>query len=332
MRRRLSSLLCVCALFSAPSLCEAVQKLYWVDANQNKVFRSNLDGSAIETVLTSADAGGNGIAYITYSAELKKLFYEAGASTPVIYRSDYNGDNPQHIATFDTANFPRALAANDQTDRLYFTSFHGYQAGNGKFRSITYDGLGLQDIVAIPDNYPYGTALDITAGKAYWMETYNQRIVRSNLDGTSRTILKTGVSGQDIQIDVVSGKLYWVDDAARLLRRMNLDGSGMQDIGTIGPSGGNNAVVLDVPNQHVYWSSTGDDKIWRANLDGTSKVTIHSLPFNAYPMSMIIVDVGPVVPEPSSALLSCFGLAGLLVAARRRRDGTSHSRGRCAKV
>lgn len=135
----------------------------------------------------------------------------------------------------------------------------------------------------------YDVALDTAGGKMYWTAPVNGKIQRSNLDGTGLedTILIINGTMSDpefdavpvgIDLDLVGGKMYW---AARNIcvqpcskvQRANTSGSSSSikdsvqtlvqavNLGT--------GVALDVAQGKVYWAATNDNKIQRANLDGT---------------------------------------------------------------
>ena len=196
----------------------AQTKLYWTDPNLGIIKRCNLDGSTVETVLNT----GEDIAYLTAANSLGRIYYSIGSPVPQLWSADFAGQNRRLLDTFDTANYTRALAFNPADSKLYWSSSHGYVAGNGKIRSANNNGLNVTDILTLSERYPYGLAIDPTAGKMYWIDTVDEkRIERANLDGTAReTVINgsVGFTGQ-ITLDPIGQKLYWVDSEHGLVER-----------------------------------------------------------------------------------------------------------------
>jgi hypothetical protein len=94
------------------------------------------------------------------------------------------------------------------------------------------DGTGIEDVLVDLD-YPYGMAVDATAGKMYWArELYPGDIRCANLDGTDEQVLvTTGVFyPHGLAIDVEGGKVYWCNEGTGRIKRANLDGSDFEDI------------------------------------------------------------------------------------------------------
>jgi hypothetical protein len=72
-------------------------------------------------------------------------------------------------------------------------------------------------------------ALDVSAGKMYWMA---DEIERANLDGSQvETVLPYGGGlGSSLALDVVAGKLYWTDSLENAIKRANFDGTGVETV------------------------------------------------------------------------------------------------------
>ena len=141
----------------------------------------------------------------------------------------------------------------------------------GKIQRANLDGSNVQDLVT-KLIYPSGIALDISAGKMYWVaedKWRKSKIQRANLDGSNVQDLVIGLRDPSgIALDVSAGKMYWVNAGTDKIQRANLDGSNVQDlvIGLRDPSG----IALDVSAGKMYWVNAGTDKIQRANLDGSN--------------------------------------------------------------
>jgi len=94
-----------------------------------------------------------------------------------------------------------------------------------------------------------------------------------------------------LAIDPVGGKLYWSSSHGTQasdgkIRRANLDGSGLEDLvtGMIYPFG----MALDLASGKMFWIRQEDQKIWRANLDGTQAESFIALGDMSYAFAVAV--------------------------------------------
>ncbi|MFH1936425.1 MAG: DUF5050 domain-containing protein, partial [Bacteroidota bacterium] len=105
----------------------------------------------------------------------------------------------------------------------------------------------------------------------------NQQIVIANIDGSNLDTINLGGLSQsfyDADVDPIREKIYmaWYWG----IYSMNYDGSDFVTLVSY-PSGGySSGIAVDAVNEHIYWGSTPENKIFRANLDGTNQVTFLS--------------------------------------------------------
>ncbi|MDE2830237.1 MAG: hypothetical protein OXN20_08985 [Gemmatimonadota bacterium] len=171
-----------------------------------------------------------------------------------------------------------------------------------KIQSANLDGSNVETLVTYENflRLPMGIDLDVAGGKMYWTDTTRDRIRRANLDGSGvEDILNTRTFGgqslagpattpRDVALDLTSDppKMYWVDAGTANVNdgkiwRANLDGSSPEALVTTGlitPQ----SIALDTTGGKMYWTDSGtggpdapqDDKIQRANLDGSNVETL----------------------------------------------------------
>ncbi len=171
-----------------------------------------------------------------------------------------------------------------------------------KIQSANLDGSNVETLLTFQNflRLPFGIALDVAGGKMYWTDATRDRIRRANLDGTgnqllinTRTVSGDSLAGsatipRDVALDLTSDppKMYWVDAGTNNVNdgkiwRANLDGSSPEALvttGLINPQ----SIALDVAGGKMYWTDSGtgganalqDDKIQRANLDGSNVETL----------------------------------------------------------
>ena len=105
----------------------------------------------------------------------------------------------------------------------------------------------------------------------------NQQIVIANIDGSNMDTIDLGGLSQsfyDADVDPIHEKVYmaWYWG----IYSMNYDGSDFVTLVSY-PSGGySSGIAVDAVNEQIYWGSTPENKIYRADLDGTNQVTFLS--------------------------------------------------------
>ena len=171
-----------------------------------------------------------------------------------------------------------------------------------KIQHANLDGSNVETLLTFQNQLrvPRGIALDVTEGKMYWTDIFIDRIRRANLDGSGiELVINTRTIGgqslpnpatapRDIALDLTSDppKIYWIDSGNMnvsngRIGRANLDGSSPEALvtsGLVNPQ----SIALDVAAGKMYWTDSGtggpnaleDDKIQRANLDGSNVETL----------------------------------------------------------
>lgn len=154
------------------------------------------------------------------------------------------------------------------------------ESEGGEARIHRFNNGIVQDLVVYPIVLtPAEIALDVSAGKMYWVDYSTRQINRANLDGSLVEMLYEPESGHSLwglALDITGGKMYWTEPSnistinGYSIRRANLDGTGGEDLittGLIEPNG----IALNLAEGKMYWaeriSSAG--LIRRANLDGS---------------------------------------------------------------
>ena len=96
----------------------------------------------------------------------------------------------------------------------------------------------MEDVVTTDLGQPYGLALDVGAGKLYWVDAGTRTIQRANLDGSQVEDVVAGLDDPGgLVLDVGAGKLYWADWRTDTIQRANLDGAQVEDVVTRATAG-----------------------------------------------------------------------------------------------
>ncbi|MDH4240088.1 MAG: hypothetical protein OEW48_11035 [Phycisphaerae bacterium] len=231
------------------------RKMYWTDAMANKNQRANLDGSAVEDLVSSSIPTG-----IAIDIAGGKMYW-ISMGTDKIYRTNLDGSGSQTLV--GGLSTPYDICLDIAAGKMYWTDF-----GSKKIQRANLDGSNVQDVITGLSN-PRGMDLDIAGGKIYWADSGPYRIRRVNLDGSGIEDVVTGLDApHDVAVDIVGGKIYWPDFGTKKIQRANLDGSGVEDLvtGLAYPYG----IALDIVKGKMYWADYSASKIQCANLDGSS--------------------------------------------------------------
>ncbi len=244
-------------------------KLYWIESDldtlESKVKRSNLNGTAVEDVVTGIQAAGD----ITLDLRNRKMYWIANYAS-IIQCADLDGSKIENV----------------------ITGFN-LEPGGGKLKITCRNGK-CEGIVTPKDEKPVKLphekliapiCIAIDENKIYWGNDHLDIFQSSNLDGTNiedfeireligpfNIRMKQWLHPINIEIDSDTSKIYWTDILASKIQRANLDGSDPEDIITDMRTA--YALALDLHDEMMYWSNTVTGKIFRANLNGDKTETI----------------------------------------------------------
>jgi DNA-binding beta-propeller fold protein YncE len=244
-----------------PTIASAADsKMYWVDAGTSKIQRANLDGTAVEDLVTSGLVDPRGIALDLDGGKM----YVADQNGRIL-RANLDGTGLEAVVT--GLGSARDIALDVAGLKMYWTD-----RGTQKIQRANLDGTDLEDLVSSGLVDPLGIALDIAGSKMYWTDFGTAKIQRANLNGTGvEDLVTAGLSiPNGIALDVAGGKMYWTDQGTNKIQRANLDGTGVEDLITAAATADPFGITLDLQDGKMYWTDTGDEKkIQRANLDGS---------------------------------------------------------------
>ena len=249
----------------------ALSHIYWTDSSRGTIYRANLDGSNVETLVTGAyapvslalDVDGGHIYWIDWEPS-------------TIHRANLDGSNVETLPIeVDTpsSHQPLDLALDVDGGHIYWTASSTIHRAN-------LDGSNAETLISWVDA-PDGLALDVARGQMYWMEwdtsgrSWEGTIRRANLDGSNIEILPIDVDTPlDLALDVARGQMYWTGSG---IHRANLDGSNIETLDTemttpLSATSGD--LVLDVDGSQMYWTDLALGTLHRANLNGSNIETL----------------------------------------------------------
>ena len=249
-------------------------KIYWTSSAGAEIMRANLDGSGAEIIIEQTD-GPDSLALDVARGKMYWISHVTGGDK-FIRRANLDGSDIEDLVFFgyDEDHAPEDIALDVTGQKMYWTLDVGYfrrPDNQDRIQRANLDGSEVETvIIADAGSYfwdPSGIALDIAAGKMYWLDRGNEQIWRANLNGSGAEILvnlSVFYYLNHIYLDVTAGKMYFSSGGEEIYRG-NLDGSGIENIVDL-PSG--YVRGLDATQGKIYWTD-GFSKIQRANLDGS---------------------------------------------------------------
>ena len=239
------------------------KKIYWTDDQDDKILRSNEDGSNVETVVKDqskvrglaidtvngkiywsanteirrADLDGSNIETLVSNIFVTHFDIKLDVAGGKMYWSHDNFNNAINRADLDGGNVetinngvpqPAYLTLDIDNGQLYIDSF-----ANGDVMRMNLDGSALTTLIDGPDNGIVGSAIDFKNGKIYWSGgSSNDWIRRADLDGSNVETIITGLNApQDIAVDEDNDRIYFTEALTTpSVKRANVDGSGLETI------------------------------------------------------------------------------------------------------
>ena len=272
------------------------EKMYWTNRGEDKIQRSDLDGSNVEDIVTTGSPRGLALDMV------EGKIYWTDQGTRKIRRAELDGTEVEDLVT--GLGNPVGLAVNVGEGKVYWTD-----TSTEKIQRANLDGSQVEDLVTEGLSHPTGLALDGVRGKIYWTDWGTDKIQRAYLDGYFvEDLVTSGLSSPEgLALDVGEGKIYWTDYGTDKIQRADLDGSNVEDLVVSGlsiPRG----LALDLLGGKMYWTDSGGDRIKRANLDGTEVEDLVT--------TGLANPLGLALDSPAAALSPTPYLVGL------RDDGT----------
>ena len=246
-------------------------KIYWSDSGADKIQRADLDGMTIEDLVATGLDTPTGVSIDPVGAKV----YWSDRGNDVIQRINSDGTGMVETIINSGLDETRSVVVDSANSKVYWAD-----SGTELIERSNLDGSNREDVVAGIED-PQGVALDPVNSKVYTTidgsPNFNDRIVRSNFDGTDLEVIAQGNvqtgNPRGIAVDPSGGKVYWATLAGPVsarIRRADLDGSNQENLftGLSTPLG----VSLDLVNGKVYWVSDGLSRIRRGNLDGSGMI------------------------------------------------------------
>ncbi|KAM9364417.1 LOW QUALITY PROTEIN: low-density lipoprotein receptor-related protein 1B-like [Pholidichthys leucotaenia] len=178
------------------------ERIYWADIKTQTVKRAFINGTQLETIISSDIANCRGLALDWLSRNLYWLSSENDESQINVARFD----GSLKTSVIHGIDKPRCLVIHPAKGKIYWTDGNTINMAN-------MDGSNSK-VLHQNQRDPVGLSIDYTANKLYWISSANGTINRCNLDGSGLEVLETIKKEltKGTALAVMGGKLWWADD------------------------------------------------------------------------------------------------------------------------
>lgn len=252
------------------------QQIYFADPN-NIFKKADLDdGLCLESLGLPNSTGYLSLDIDETNMKVYAIVNNGLTNGAKIFSTDLDGSNMQDIIT-SGLNSPWSITVDAAGGKMYWTE-RGF---GGTLKRANLDGTNVETLASGSAgllSLPARLALDVANNHIYLANTFSQRIVRYNLDGTGQAIIYQA-AGQlgDVALDLTNGKMYWTEENEGKILRADLNGTNIETVVDLSGLAGSNRIrslALDVPNGKIYWGNYDQSKISFSNLDGTNQMDL----------------------------------------------------------
>jgi DNA-binding beta-propeller fold protein YncE len=121
--------------------------MYWTDSQSDSIYRADLDGSDLETLLTlPGNPSPRGLAV----DQINDKIYFANQGAGAVQRSNLDGTAIEDVFTVDGWNGPDGIALDIPSGQVYWTGLNE----NLAIQRANFDGTNVETLVASGLNVP----------------------------------------------------------------------------------------------------------------------------------------------------------------------------------
>ena len=235
----------------------AQNKMYWTDLAEHGIFRANLDGSEIETLIQV-----DSLYPVDITLDLEEgTFYWISDHSGYVFKSNLDGTGTELLNTTSQEALA-SIVVDPVNEKLYWSDW-----GRDRIQRANLDGSSIETIAFINLSRPWDLSLDLTENKIYWTELGKHAIYRANLDGSESELVTELGDPSRLAIDSKDKKVYWFDSENYKLVRANFDGGFRETLletQAVFP----NALAIDSRNESLYWNDIFYANLLTASMDG----------------------------------------------------------------
>ena len=245
----------------------ANDKMYWADWSLDIIRRANLDGTNIETLVTSA--GPHALALDLVHGKMYWTIFAGSFGTGKVECANLDGTDRTLLYTAENIQ-PHGITVDPAGGKVYWTDD---RAGRKAVYCANLDGSDPGVFVEIANGFVWGIDFDATAGRLYWSNYGHDTIYATAVDtATTVDVFPNEVwFPLTMILDRANDDLYWTDSEA--VRRATTSGAA---ITTLAEPRSHSALAVDVSTDSLY--ALDYRNFQRATLDGGEVEDLFFLP------------------------------------------------------
>ncbi|MCC9643188.1 DUF4347 domain-containing protein [Rhodopirellula sp. JC740] len=247
-----------------------VDRLFWIDYDNQEIKSSKLDGTDVQTV-----ASGIGHPSELSVDSVNQRLYFSDPQAGRIRQINFDGTGLTNILT--ALDEPRGLEVDLINGKIYWVEDDDFEnhVKRADLNGTNVETLATETAGGFYLTRPNDIELDLINGHVYWSDQMRRVVERMDLDGSNRSVLFTASSSvTGIAIDVKNNTLYYsMANGDEEIWRADLDGTNRSALITSGltsPDG----LAIDHVNEKLYWTDGGEPGIYFSDLDGSNVTSL----------------------------------------------------------
>ncbi len=260
---------------TTPEIVGEARYLFWLDHLKDteavpypRLRGTNREPAWVDTILSAPDL--NYARCVTGSLKFGRYFWADYRG--YVYSCLFDGTDVKLVT--DQIPGPYGLAVDEVNDYLFVADFYSgtivrVNLNNGALVTIA---SNLTNVLDVTVNIA-GTDIYFTAGDKLYATTVNGGGLRTVVDFSNNNVWLYG-----LDIDSIENELYFVNPAGNspasypcLIQKVKTDGTGLTTVVSNIQFATN--CVVDATAGHLFWQEPFQNKIRRANLDGTGIIS-----------------------------------------------------------
>jgi len=197
--------------------------LYWANPAAGLIERSNLDGTARDTVV----AGAHPVGLALDTAGERIYWADYTYSDPRLRRADLDGGDVQDLVSASDGCVLEGVVLDLAAGHLYWA-----ERAAQHIKRANLDGSGVTLILACWQGVGHPWGLALAGDRLYWAS--GEQILSATKTGEDVQTVIDGLpdAPRSLEVDHATGQIYWVTGAlsGAVLQRMFLDGSGLETL------------------------------------------------------------------------------------------------------
>nr|XP_032823068.1 low-density lipoprotein receptor-related protein 1-like isoform X2 [Petromyzon marinus] len=185
----------------------AERRLYWSDVRSRVIRRAFINGTGVETIVTTDVMNTHGLAVDWISGNIYWSSYDHNKKQINVARLD----GSFKATVIEGLDKPQGLVLNPARGKMYWTDGDTINVANmdGSSRKVLHP----------QQRGPIGLSIDYDEGKLYWISGQTGNIYRCGLDGTMLEAIETMKSKltKPTALAIMGDELWWADTATEQL-------------------------------------------------------------------------------------------------------------------